>query len=115
MPGNPSWRLGAHFSDFCDFGDLSGTKKESLFEVIFDTFCIHFLVFFLECSFFSDVFEILGDQRLHFGRFFGTFLETLGHWKNSSKCVTISKFRGLARPNWIIFGDFFKSALRNAS
>ena len=29
-------------SDFCDFGDLTPLKKQSLFEVIFDTFCIIF-------------------------------------------------------------------------
>ena len=48
-PGAHFGGLGAHFedtSDFCDFGDLSAAKKESLFEVIFDTFWIQFLVFF---------------------------------------------------------------------
>ena len=48
-PGAHFGGLGAHFedtSDFCDFGDLSAAKKESLFEVIFDTFWMQFLVFF---------------------------------------------------------------------
>ena len=33
-------------SDFCDFGDLSATKLYLVFDSIFDTFCILFLVFF---------------------------------------------------------------------
>ena len=48
-PGAHFGGLGAHFedtSDFCDFGDTSATKVESLFEVIFDTFWMQFLVFF---------------------------------------------------------------------
>ena len=48
-PGAHFGGLGAHFedtSDFCDFGDLSAAKTYLLFEVIFDTFGMQFLVFF---------------------------------------------------------------------
>ena len=48
-PGAHFGGLGAHFedtSDFCDFGDLSAAKKYLVFEVIFDTFWMQFLVFF---------------------------------------------------------------------
>ncbi len=50
--GGPGAHVGgpvAHledFLDFCDFGDLSAAKVGSLFEVIFDTFWMQFLVFF---------------------------------------------------------------------
>ena len=47
-PGAHFGGLGAHFedtSDLCDFGDLSATKKYLLFEVIFDTCWMQFLVF----------------------------------------------------------------------
>ena len=44
-PGAHFGGLGAHFedtSDFCDFGDTSATKVESLFEVIFRQFLAFF-------------------------------------------------------------------------
>ena len=48
-PGAHFGGLGAHFedtSDFCDFVVIYTTKDYLLFEVIFDTFWMQFLVFF---------------------------------------------------------------------
>ena len=40
-------------------------------------------------------FMIFSAQRLHSGVYFGAFLEALGLFKHSWKCVTIIIFRGL--------------------
>ena len=64
---------------------------------------------------FFSFFVIWGAPMLYFGKLFGSFLGALGHWKNSWKCVTVIKFKGLALPNCIIFDDILEGALKKAS
>ena len=75
--------LGAHLEgilDFCDFKDVSGTKKYLIFEVSIDIFWIQFLVFFFLNAHVSGFFVILGAQWLqngsHLEIIFRTFLMT---------------------------------------
>ena len=68
--------LGAHFedtSDFRDFGDLSAAKKQSLFEVIFDTFWMQFLLFF-QCPFFLIFCDLGCPEAPFWEAFWITFL-----------------------------------------
>ena len=59
------------------------------------TFCSVVFQCFFECPLFS-IFCDLGCPEAPFWLHFDSFLGALGLWKNSWKCVTIVKFRGLA-------------------
>ena len=100
-PGAHFGGLGTHFddiSDFCDFRDVFGTKGVVPFwgqnrprtHVLQCCFSMFFWVpIFL-------IFWDLGCPEAPFWLHFDSFLGALGLWKNSWKCVTIVKFRGLA-------------------
>ena len=49
------------------------------------------------------IFVIFSAQRLHAGFHFRAFLEALGLFKNSWKCVAIIIFRGLTLLGWRLF------------
>ena len=59
------------------------------------TFCSVVFQCFFECPLFL-IFCDLGCPEAPFWLHFDSFLGALGLWKNSWKCVTIVKFRGLA-------------------
>lgn len=65
------------------------------------------VIHFLQCCVFDvflsarfqQLFEIFGALRLHFGFHFDSFLRAPGLGKNSSKCVSVINFEGLAPPD----------------
>ena len=116
-PGAHFGGLGAHFegpADFLRFWSLSATKKESLFEVIFDTFLIHFLVFF-ECPFFLIFCDLGCPEAPFWEAFWITFLAEARKRKSVFGLHRRVRIAYPAFPNCIIFGDFLAGALRKAS
>ena len=114
-PGAHFWGPGAHFEDFQDFFDFGcafSAKVASHLDPKSQP-SAHFLQCCFSCFFECPLFLIFCDfgcPEAPFWCHFDSIFGALGLWKNSWKCVTIVKFRGLALPD----GVFLQASIRNA-
>ena len=98
---------------FVILGTFSARKGQSLFEVKIDqepTFCSVVSHCFFECPLFL-IFCDSECPEAPFWLHFDSFLGALGLWKNSWKCVTIVKFRGLAPSRRSLFAGLAQESV----